>query len=177
MPVFAVQCPNCGSPVDPNEAVKGRLVCKSCGSFLEIVTGPSGFPMAHLLAIEEDTNYLAKAQTAERLKAQIAELEAQYAKIMQKLNTPFDAATAEAYFAVIFIGVIIGLFIDFQTPDTDAVFVFLVPLVLFFVTAISQDRSQKQHEDDLKKAKKEVRPSVNIHPAGNYRKARAACQD
>ena len=111
MEATAIKCPNCGSSVDPAEAVKGKLVCKSCGSMLELTTGSSGFPIAHLLAIEEDTDYLAKTQAVERLRNKLQALYQTRRAIKQRLDTTFKPpiSLGTFFFVVLPLSIIIGL--------------------------------------------------------------------
>lgn len=74
MTLQPVQCPQCGAPVTASNL--GNLVqCKACGSTLQIKAGASGFPLAKLIALKQDTGFIAKREAATRLKEQLRELE------------------------------------------------------------------------------------------------------
>ncbi|MCE5260296.1 MAG: hypothetical protein LLG44_14740 [Chloroflexi bacterium] len=82
MSVALVQCPNCGAPV--SAAQVGSIVqCAACGSTLEIRGSVSGFPIAKLAAIEQDTSLMAKRQAIEILKERLSYLREQRANIRE----------------------------------------------------------------------------------------------
>ena len=154
MEATAIQCPNCGSPVDPAEAVKGKLVCKSCGSVLELTMGSSGFPMAHLLAMEEDTDYIAKTQAAERLKEQIMALGLERENLKEKMAIPEESQVGCGLVSTI-AAVIVGIMVDSgMKNDFPSIFWFVLPLIVVVIFTTEQKRQSKQYNAQVQEAEK-----------------------
>ncbi|MHB0858092.1 MAG: TFIIB-type zinc ribbon-containing protein [Anaerolineae bacterium] len=74
MPVEAIQCPKCGSPLPVNPSA-ATTVCSYCGSSLRLTRGSSGHPLAMLDAIGLDTHLLAKQAALTHLRDRLNALQ------------------------------------------------------------------------------------------------------
>ena len=98
MTLQPAQCPQCGAPVTASSL--GELVmCRSCGSTLQINAGASGFPLAKLIALKQDTSFMAKREAATRLKEKLRELEASRDNAAYKTQPEFFPKVAMFLFA------------------------------------------------------------------------------
>lgn len=92
----AVQCPKCGAPID-NAQPGGLVKCPSCASILEVSKGTSGFPLASLVAIGQDTGFIAKRQAVEQLKGRLDQL----VSARERAEGPSDPIFLPAWSAVV----------------------------------------------------------------------------
>lgn len=93
MTLVSVQCPNCGAPVDAPR-IGTTVTCPSCHSTLSIKAGSSGYPLAQLVAIGQDTGFIAKRQAAERLQEQIDRLSEERSAIEAEISEVENEYTA-----------------------------------------------------------------------------------
>ena len=116
MKAQAIQCSQCGAPLQATDI--GKLVtCGSCGSILQIHEGDSGFPIARLVEIKKDTEFLAKRHAAERLTEKLTQLEDQRSKVVRVMSFPFHPIWAGFLLRVGALPALVGLILVLATGD------------------------------------------------------------
>ena len=116
MKAQAIQCSQCGAPLQATDI--GQLItCGSCGSILQIHESSSGFPIARLVAIKKDTEFLAKRHAAERLTEKLTQLEDQRSKIVRVMSFPFRPILAGFLLRIGALPALVGLILVFVTGD------------------------------------------------------------
>ena len=112
MQVMSIQCPNCGAPLNI-EPSQDKVICGSCGSLLQLTTGSSGFPMARLVSIGQDTSFIARTQATERLKKQVEALDEERETLELNLQLPFKPVSKKTVrlFLLLSIAISIAIFL------------------------------------------------------------------
>ena len=83
MAVESLQCPNCGAPLSV-ETGQTSMYCPYCKARLRINLGASGHPLATLDEIKVDSSIIARDVVRQRLKEQLAALEAERGQVISR---------------------------------------------------------------------------------------------
>ena len=148
MQVMSIQCPNCGAPLNI-EPSQEKIICGSCGSVLELTTGSSGFPMARLVSIGQDTSFIARTQATERLKKQIETLKEEREELKDRIDLPFKPQTGQTLKILMTIG--FGLAIVLFTSSDNGAACLVPPLLALGMVGLIYTIQRTQHTIRVKK--------------------------
>ena len=115
---------------------------------VELTTGSSGFPMARLVSIGQDTSFIARTQAVERLRKQLEALEKKQRGLKDRVALPFLFISEKVMIRFYLLSAVISGIIFF-TADKKGFFI-VPPLLVWVLFVLINTVRRMQHTAKLK---------------------------